>query len=121
MSIARRITRLAAGTLVVLLAGACQAWKSDQRPVPEVVQDQRDGKVALTMNNAVWIVVNKPSIEGDNIVGTRTGVTVGENSRTTVPITEVRSVKTRQFSFVRTLGVGVAIALASILAFYEPE
>ena len=116
-----RISRFAAGTLVVLLAGACQAWTPDQRPVPEVVQDQRNGKVALTMNNVGWIVVSEPSIEGDSIVGTRTGGTVVDNSRTAVPVSGVSSVKTRQFSLWRTVGVGVAFALASVLAFYEPE
>jgi hypothetical protein len=121
MPLVLRIGRLAAGTLVVILAGACQAWKSDQRPVPEVVQEQRDGKVAVTMNDVGWIVVNKPSIEGDSIVGTRTGGTVGLNSPTAIPVTAVRSVKTRQFSLWRTVGAGVGIALASVLAFYEPE
>lgn len=119
-----RISRFAAGTVVVLLAGACQAWKFDQRPVPEVVQEQRNGKVALTMNNLSWIVVSKPSIEGDSIVGTRTGGTVFENSRTAFPVTGVRSVKTRQFSLRQTVGLGVVIALlplAYLLAFVEPE
>ena len=120
MLLVLRISRFAAGALVVLLAGACQAWTSDQRPVPEVVQDQRDGKVALTTNNVGWIVVSNPIIEGDSIVGTRNGGTVVENSRTAVPVTSVSSVKTRQFSLWRTVGVGIAVALASVLAFYEP-
>src|SRR5688572_3573690 len=98
-----RVSRIAAGAAVVLLAGACQAWKSDQRPVPEVVQEQRNGKVALTMNNVGWIVVSNPSLEGDTIVGNRTGGTVVQNSRTAVPVTAVSSVKTRQFSFGRTV------------------
>jgi len=123
MPLVLRISRFAAGTVVVLLAGGCQAWKSDQRPVPEVVQEQRDGKVALTMNDVSWIVVSKPSIEGDSIVGTRTGETGFEHTRAAVPVTAVRSVKTRQFSVRQTVGLGVTIALlpfAYLLAFYEP-
>ncbi len=122
MPLVLRISRFAAGTLVVLLTGACQAWKSDPRPVPEVVQEQRSGKVALTMNNVGWIVVSKPSIEGDSIVGTRTGGTVLDNTRTAVPVTAIRSVKTRQFSLRQTAGLGIAIALlpfAYFLAFVE--
>ena len=120
MPLVLRINRFAAGVLVVL-SSACHAWQSDQRPVPEVVQDQRDGKVAVTMNNVGWIVVKNPSIEGDSIVGTRTGVAAMENSRTAFPVNAVSSIKTRQFSLWRTLGAGVALALASVLAFYEPE
>ncbi|HYN80168.1 MAG TPA: hypothetical protein VES88_01590 [Gemmatimonadaceae bacterium] len=115
------VSRFAAGAVVILLAGACQAWQSDQRPVPEVVQEQRNGKIALTMNNVGWIVVRNPSLEGDSIVGTRTGGTVVQNSRTAVPVTAVSNVKTRQFSFGRTVGLGVAIALGALLAFFEPE
>ncbi len=115
-----RISRFATGTLVVLLAAACQTWKTDQRPVPEVVQEQSNGKVALTLNNVGWIVVIKPTVEGDNIVGTRSGRTALENSRTAFPVTAIRSVETRQFNLVRTVGLSIAIALASLLAFYEP-
>lgn len=120
MPSALRSSQFAAGIVVVLLAGACQAWKSDQRPVPEVVQGQRDGKVALSTNNVGRIVVSNPTIEGDSIVGTRTGPTGVGNSRTTIPVTEVRSVETRQLSVVRTFVLGVLIALGAVLAFYEP-
>ena len=98
-----RIGRFAGGAVVVVLAGACQGWRLDQRLVPEVVQEQRNGKVALTTNNGSWIVVSKPSIEGDSNVGTRTGGTVFENSRTAIPVTAVRSVKTREFSLRQTI------------------
>src|SRR5687768_6156922 len=116
----RRISRFAAGIVVVLLAAACQAWQSDQRPVPEVVQEHRDGRVALSMNNAGRIVVSNPTIEGDSIVGVRTVVTGGASSRTAIPISEVRSVETRQLSVLRTLVLGVLIAAGAVLAFYEP-
>jgi hypothetical protein len=124
MPVVPRIGRFAAGAVVILFAGACQAWKFDQRPVPEVVQDHRNGKVALTTNNTNWIVMSTPSIEGDSIVGTRTGGAVWENSRAAIPVNAVRSVKTRQFSLRHTLGLAVVIALlplAYILAFVEPE
>src|SRR5688572_3161857 len=120
MLLRSRISRIAAGTVLVILTGACQAWKSDQRPVPVVVQEQRDGKVALTTNDVGWIVVRNPSIEGDSIVGTRTGGTASEDRRTAVPITAVRGVETRQISLLRTVGLGIAIALGAVLAFYEP-
>ena len=120
MRIVFRTTTFAAAVIVVLLAGACQAWTSDQRPVPEVVQEHRDGKVALSTNNVGKIVVSNPTIEGDSIVGTRTGVTGVGSSRTAIPVSEVRSVETRQLSVVRTLVLGVLIALGAVLAFYEP-
>ena len=115
-----RISRFAAGIVVVLLAGACQAWTSDQRPVPEVVQEHRDGKVALSTNNVGKIVVSNPTIEGDSIVGTRTGVTGVGTSRTAIPVSDVRSVETRQLSVVRSFVLAVLIAAGAVLAFYEP-
>ena len=120
MRFAPRISRFAAGVVVVLLAGACQAWKSDQRPVPEVVQEHRDGKVALSTHNVGKIVVSNPTIEGESIVGTRSAASGVANSRTAIPVSEVRSVETRQFSVMRTVGLGIAIVLGAILAFYEP-
>jgi len=118
-----RPSRFATGIVVVLLAGACQAWKSDQRPLPEVVQEQRDGKVALSTNSVGRIVVSNPTIEGDSIVGTRTGVTgvtgVG-TSRTAISVSEVRAVETRQWSVLRTIVLGVLMAAGGVLAFYEP-
>src|SRR5688572_31783564 len=111
-----RPSRFATGIVVVLLAGACQAWKSDQRPLPEVVQEQRDGKVALSTNNVGRIVVSNPTIEGDSIVGVRTAVTGAASSRTAIPISEVRSVETRQLSVLRTLVLGVLIAAGAVLA-----
>jgi|SRR5687768_15204458 len=120
MPLVRHISRVAAGIVVVLLAAACQSWKSDQRPVPEVVQEQRDGKVALSTNNVGRIVVSNPTIEGDNVVGTRTHGTGVESSRTAIPVSEVRSVETRQLSVLRTIVLGVLIAVGAVLAFYEP-
>jgi hypothetical protein len=124
MPLVLRISRFAAGAVLVILAAACQGWRFDQRPVPEVVEEQRNRKIALTTNNTNWIVVSKPNIEGDSIVGTRTDGTVVENSRTAFPVTAVRSVKTRQFSLRQTVALGVVIALlpfAYLLAFVEPE
>jgi hypothetical protein len=123
MPLVRRLSRFAAGSFVVLLAGACQAWKSDQRPIPEVVQEHRSGRVAVTTNDVNWIVVGNPSIEGDSIVGTRTGGTE-ENRRTAIPVTAIRGVKTRQFGVGQTIGLAVAIALLPFvywLAFVEPD
>ena len=111
-----------AGALSVL--SACQGWKTDNRPVPSVVQNQQDGKVAVRLNNLDWVILHNPTIENDSIFGMRTQETTFGASRTALPLERVRSIETRQFSLRRTVGLAVAVALLPLFylaAFVEPE
>jgi hypothetical protein len=110
-----RNTAIIVGSGVVL--SGCQAWKIEPRPVPSVVQDQQNGKVALTMNDLSWVVLHNPMIENDSVIGMRTSGSTFGKSRSAFPINSVRSAETRQFSLRRTVGLAVAIALIPVVAY----
>jgi len=102
--------------LGALLSG-CQAWKIEPRPVPSVVQDQQNGKVALTMNDLSWVVLHNPMIENDSVIGMRTSGSTFGKTRSAFPIASVRAAETRQFSLRRTVGLVVAIALIPVVGY----
>jgi len=93
---------------LTLLSSACQAWKVENRPAEAVVRQNHSGNVAVTMNDLRWVVLKNPQLRSDSIVGTRiAGNTYGKERRTALSLRGVRSVETRRFSLVRTLGLGV--------------
>ena len=116
MRSASRVQAVAIIFGIGLLSG-CQGWRIDERPVPSVVQNQGDGKVAVTMNNLDWVVLHNPAIESDSIVGTRTSETIFGRNRIALPLNRVRSIETRQFSLRRTVGLAVAIALSPAIVY----
>jgi hypothetical protein len=69
------------------------------------------------MNNLDWVVLHNPAIESDSIVGTRTQETIFGRNRTALPLNRVRSIETRQFSWRRTVGLAVAIALSPAIVY----
>lgn len=105
------VTRSLAGMVavaVILSAGACQAWKVDNRPAPTIIERPGSSRVAITMNDGRWVVLDNANVSSDSIVGMRvTGNTFGIG-RTALSLDGVRAVETRRFSIIRTLGLGVA-------------
>ena len=110
----RSLTVIAA----VVLASGCQAWKVDNRPAPTVIERAGNDKVAITMDDRRWVVLNNAQVQSDSIVGMRvTGNTVG-TGRTALSLPRVRAIETRRFSITRTLGLGVvALFIPSLYRF----
>lgn len=105
-AVTRCLTRLLA-VAAILSTGACQAWKVDNRPVPVALERASHERVAITMNDARWVVLDGATLQSDSIVGMRvTGNTRGIG-RTALSLHGVRAVETRRFSITRTLGLGV--------------
>ena len=105
----RTLTRICAFAAVAFSLSACQAWKVDNRPIEAVVQAERE-PVAVTMKDLRWVVLKAPAIQGDSVVGTRVaGNTYGQR-RTALAVSGVRTVQTRRFSLIRTIGLGVFAA-----------
>ena len=94
---------------LAFIASACQAWKVEKRPIETVVQTQ-SGPIAVTMNDLRWVVLKDPVIANDSIVGTRIGGNTFGKGRTALSLRGVRAIEKRRFSFLRTLGLGVAAA-----------
>ena len=107
-------TRSAIVLAITLSASACQTWKVENRPVETVMRDQR-GPVAVTMKDLRWVVLKNPSVANDSIVGTRVAGNTYGKGRTSLSIHGVRAVERRRFSFVRTVGLGIAAAFVPTL------
>lgn len=107
----QRFTRLAAFT-TLLASVACQTWKTETRPVPAVVQQHENDKVAVTMNDLRWVVLRRPTVQGDSVVGTRIAGNTYGRGRTALSLSGVRSVQTKRISVVRTLALGAFLVLA---------
>lgn len=94
---------------IVLSSTACQAWKVDNRPIEALVQSGKS-PVAVTMNDQRWVALRNPAIVNDSLVGTRIAGNTYGTRRMSLAVSGVRTVQTRRFSFLRTLGLGVAAA-----------
>ena len=104
----RKPTAAAFAAFAFSLSG-CQAWKVDHRPIETIVQAEPT-TVAVTMNDLRWVVLRAPTIQGDSVLGTRNaGNTYGQR-RTALALNGVRTVQTRKFSLIRTIGLGVFAA-----------
>lgn len=94
---------------VMLSLTACQAWKVDNRPIDALVESGKS-PVAVTMNDQRWVALRNPEIVNDSLVGTRIAGNTYGTRRMSLAVSGVRIVQTRRFSFLRTLGLGVAAA-----------
>lgn len=93
--------------VAVVVSGGCQAWKVDSRPPEAVIGQARNERVAITMQDRRWVVLDNAAVREDSVVGMRvTGNTVG-TGRTALAVSGIRAVEIRRFSFIRTVGLGV--------------
>jgi hypothetical protein len=93
-----------AGTLIIatICGGACQAWHS-QRAAPQAVLAARPAQLRITRADGSRIVVERPALYGDTIVGTYRAQRPQEVVR--IAVSDVRDVATRSFSTGRTVGL----------------
>ena len=94
---------------ILLSSTACQAWKVDNRPIEALVESGKS-PVAVTMNDQRWVALRNPAIVNDSLVGTRIAGNTYGTRRMSLAVSGVRTVQTRRFSLLRTLGLGVAAA-----------
>lgn len=97
------------GFAIILSLTACQAWKVDKRPIEALVESGKS-PVAVTMNDQRWVALRDPAIRNDSLVGTRIAGNTYGTRRMSLAVSGVRTVQTRRFSLLRTLGLGVAAA-----------
>ncbi len=97
-----------------LLMTACQAWRVEERPIQAIVQ-QNHSPIAVTMNDRRWIVLKDAQLHSDSVVGRRLRGNTKGSGRTALSLSGVRAVETRRFSFIRTIGLGIALAFVPSL------
>ncbi len=93
---------------------ACQAWRVEERPIQTIVQ-QNHSPIAVTMNDRRWIVLKDAQLQNDSLVGRRLRGNTKGRGRTALSLSGVRAVETRKFSFIRTIGLGIALAFVPSL------
>jgi hypothetical protein len=103
------LAKAAIALAVVISSSSCQAWKVDNRPIEALVESGKS-PVAVTMNDQRWVALRNPSIRDDSLVGTRIAGNTYGTRRMSLAVSGVRTVQTRRFSLIRTLGLGVAAA-----------
>jgi hypothetical protein len=103
------LARASVAFAIVFSSTACQAWKVDNRPIEALVQSGKS-PVAVTMNDQRWVALRNPAILSDSLVGTRIAGNTYGTRRMSLAVSGVRTVQTRRFSLLRTLGLGVAAA-----------
>lgn len=102
-----------------LHAGACMSWKTQPVSPDQVVAKQPD-QVRVTLESGSRIVIARPAIIGDSLIGTPPGAdTKRIAQRLAVPLSDIRSVEVQRVNAGKTAlliaGVGVT-ALAVIAA-----
>jgi hypothetical protein len=110
-----RIPLLAALGLHV---GACVGWKT-QRVSPDQVVAKNPAQVRVTLGNGNRIVLVRPTIIGDSLIGAPPGSDPKRVApRRVVPLADVRSVEVRRVNAGRTalLIAGVGVTAVAVIA-----
>jgi hypothetical protein len=110
-----RITLLAA---LGLHAGACMSWKT--QPVsPDQVVAKNPDQVRVTLGNGSRIVVARPTIIGDSLIGTAPGSDPKPAMpRRVIPLSDIRSVQVQRVNAGKTalLIAGVGVTAVAVIA-----
>jgi hypothetical protein len=110
-----RITLLA---VLGLHAGACMSWKA--QPVsPDQVVAKKPDQVRLTLANSSRIVIARPAIIGDSLIGTPPGAdTKRIAQRLAVPLSDIRSVEVQRVNGAKTalLVAGLGVTALAVIA-----
>jgi hypothetical protein len=109
--------RVALLVVLALHAGACMSWKTQPvSPDHIVAQDQ----VRLTLGNGSKVVVVRPAIIGDSVIGTLPGASSSRIAqRVAIPLSDIQSVEVQRVNGGKTallvagLGVTAMVVIAA--------
>jgi hypothetical protein len=116
---------------LLLYVPGCARWQVDSRPVPELLAKEHPSELRITRGDSSRVVLYQPALSGDSLSGTparRRGpapipdshAQPADGPRLTVALAEVRRIETKHTDTGRTLllvlGVGAAVALATLIA-----
>ena len=104
--------------VVLLLFGvlhltACSTWQSVGPVSPsQFIEAEQPDRVRVTVRDGTESVLEEPSVEGDELVGSV------EEASVRVPFGDIFRFEVRRFSTVRTLGAVVGGAVLTTVAIY---
>jgi hypothetical protein len=117
MRLIRYITprRRGATLLLILLSGtACQGWHTARVAPESLLATRGPTTLRITTTADSQIVVDKPAIRGDTLVGTAQGK---DSQEVRVPLKDIRTVATRGFSAGRTFELVLIAGVVAIGAY----
>ncbi len=106
--------RLLSLSLLAVHLGACTTWRV-QQPTPEtVIRDRAPTTIRITRTDGSTVIVHRPMIEGDSVVGQLTGSESADTAakRIAIPLSAIEAVAIRRLYVLKTAGVFVLINLA---------
>lgn len=106
--------RLLSLSLLAVHLGACTTWRV-QQPTPEtVIRDRAPTTIRITRTDGSTVIVHRPMIEGDSVVGQLTGSESADTAakRIAIPLSAIEAVAIRRLHVLKTAGVFVLINLA---------
>ena len=83
--------------MMLLVAGlglaACATWQPATVPAPQVILEEQPSSVRLTLRDGERMVLDKPELRADSIIGEQTSTTTsrGPNGRTVTTVTDIQT------------------------------
>ena len=111
---ARYLARVVLLLFLVLTLTACQTWQSvslDAISPAQLIEEDQPDRVRVTGRDVLDLELVSPSVEGDQLVGAASGVSV--------PLADILRLEVRGFSLGRTIGAGFGVYMAVILVVYS--
>jgi hypothetical protein len=97
------VRRMACALFVIQMT-ACSSWRVEQVSPAQLVTEKSPQEVRISRVGQAPLVVAKPTIVGDSLIGVAQGATHG------VPLADIKTIATRQGSPLKSVLLGVAIA-----------
>jgi len=107
-----RWRRAGARLLMVMMASGCYTWRIE-RVAPESLLAQQPRRVRVTRTDGTHAILTQPTLQADALTSSKSRV---GQSELLIPLTEVRTLESRRFSVGGTLGLGVALFGAYLMA-----
>jgi hypothetical protein len=99
--------RIAASLSVMGQIGGCTSWRVHPLAPVELVNRDRPGEIQLRQHDGKRVVLKRPTVEGDSLVG------VHQRDTTRVAVADVKVAAVRRFDWLETFGV-VAISTGAL-------
>jgi hypothetical protein len=105
--------------LALFLSG-CMSWRPELISPADLIATQRPDVVRITQDDSSEVILRDPAVQGDTLFG-RVETVLGETSqtRTGIPLAEVKGIETLRSNPTKTTLLSVALAAGtfSILCF----
>ena len=96
---------------------ACASWRTEQVSPAQVVAERHPQTVRVTRSDQSRIVLTKPTIVGDTLMGVQGATRLGEGQGFHIPLADIRLLETRRMDPGRTIALLVGVPAAAILTF----